>query len=100
MLKGQGTIVSDGRRNWTCTAGSPVLATAGTGDVLSGIIGGLLAQDHDDAPCSGMDLVALGVWIHAAAGEAWSEHRGSAGMLASELAGEIPAILQRLPRGD
>lgn len=44
VLKGAGSIVSDGHRAWTCTAGHPCLATAGTGDVLTGLIAGLIAQ--------------------------------------------------------
>src|SRR5262249_28502981 len=44
VLKGAGTIVSDGHRTWRCPAGHPCLATAGTGDVLSGIVAGLTAQ--------------------------------------------------------
>ncbi|HEX2839548.1 MAG TPA: NAD(P)H-hydrate dehydratase [Phycisphaerales bacterium] len=44
VLKGAGTIVTNGHDTWTCDAGHPCLATAGTGDVLTGLIGGLVAQ--------------------------------------------------------
>jgi NAD(P)H-hydrate repair Nnr-like enzyme with NAD(P)H-hydrate dehydratase domain len=44
VLKGAGTVVSNGHDTWTCDAGHPCLATAGTGDVLAGLLGGLLAQ--------------------------------------------------------
>ncbi len=44
VLKGAGTVVSDGHRTWVCERGHACLATGGTGDVLSGIIGGLVGQ--------------------------------------------------------
>lgn len=44
VLKGAGTIVTNGHDTWTCDAGHPCLATAGTGDVLTGLIAGLIAQ--------------------------------------------------------
>lgn len=44
VLKGAGTIVTNGHDKWTCDAGHPCLATAGTGDVLTGLIAGLIAQ--------------------------------------------------------
>ena len=44
VLKGAGTIVTNGHDTWTCDAGHPCLATAGTGDVLTGLIAGLVAQ--------------------------------------------------------
>lgn len=43
-LKGAGTVVTNGHDTWTCTSGHPCLATGGTGDVLAGLLGGLLAQ--------------------------------------------------------
>src|SRR5262249_28551276 len=44
VLKGHQTVVSDGQRTWVNDTGGPELATAGTGDVLSGVIAGLAAQ--------------------------------------------------------
>jgi ADP-dependent NAD(P)H-hydrate dehydratase len=44
VLKGAGTVVSDGHRTWVNTTGGPELATAGTGDVLAGLIAGIVAQ--------------------------------------------------------
>jgi ADP-dependent NAD(P)H-hydrate dehydratase len=44
VLKGAGTVVSDGHRTWTCTRGHSCLATGGTGDVLAGVIAGLVSQ--------------------------------------------------------
>jgi len=44
VLKGAGTVVTNGHDTWTCTAGHACMATGGTGDVLSGVLGGLIAQ--------------------------------------------------------
>jgi NAD(P)H-hydrate epimerase len=80
VLKGAGTLV-DGPDAIPaiCTAGNPGMATAGMGDILSGVIGGLLAQD--------IPLIAaakLGVLIHALAGDRAAEE-GERGMIASDL---------------
>jgi NAD(P)H-hydrate epimerase len=64
-LKGAGTVVSGGGRQVVNTSGSAALATAGTGDVLAGVIGALLAQGL--AP---FDAAALGVYVHGLAGVA------------------------------
>ena len=50
VLKGAGTVVSDGARTWTNPSGHPCLATAGTGDVLTGLVAGLVAQFLDRRP--------------------------------------------------
>jgi len=95
VLKGAGTVVSDGLRAWVCRAGHPCLATGGTGDVLAGVIGGLIAQTRGT-----LDLFACaqaGVQAHALAGQAWAEREGaSGGMTPSDLAGLIPGEVERL----
>ena len=65
VLKGAGTVISGGRRQVVNTSGTPALATAGTGDVLAGIIGALLAQG-----LSPLDSGALGAFLHGRAGQA------------------------------
>ena len=96
VLKGARTVVSDGERVWRSDAAESVLAVGGSGDVLGGVIGGLLAQWH---PRNGeaarsdrrdaFELACLGVAIHARAGALWAAKHGQAGMLARELATEI-----------
>ena len=96
VLKGHRTVVADRQRAWVCTVGSSVLATGGTGDVLAGTIAGLLAQPSDN-DC--MESAVLGVWLHALAGERWKLHHGDRGLLAGELAAEIPAVLHECTAG-
>jgi len=81
VLKGAGTLVVDDERTLVCSAGNPGMATGGMGDVLTGIIGGLLAQGLDGPG-------ALGVVVHAAAGDLAAQE-GERGMLARDL---MPAI--------
>ncbi len=109
VLKGAGTVVSDGHRTWTCQHGHPCLATAGTGDVLAGVIAGMVAQfaappplapgvavPADSArPFDLYECARVGVLVHARAGERWARRHGaSAGLIASELAAEIPASVE------
>ncbi len=98
VLKGQGTIVSEADRSWTCDRGSVALATGGSGDVLAGIIGGLMAQGRPSSCAEAWDLAVWGTWIHAVAGEEWSTRNGTAGLLAADLAAEVPAVLKQVPR--
>ncbi len=107
VLKGAGTVISDGHRVRVCPRGHPCLATGGTGDVLAGVIGGLAAQFGPPAfmpgGATGLDLfmlACLGVEAHAMAGEAWARQTGaSAGLLAGELCGFIPAVIETLRPG-
>ncbi|MCW5753636.1 MAG: NAD(P)H-hydrate dehydratase [Phycisphaeraceae bacterium] len=95
VLKGAGTVVTDGHRHWECARGHSVLAVAGTGDVLSGILGGLLAQAEVLGETDVYSLACLAVEAHARAGEIWAErHSASGGLLATELADLLPAVLE------
>ena len=78
VLKGEGTVITDGRRVVVNTTGNPALAAAGTGDVLTGLIAGLIAQGMEV-----FDAAVLGVHVHGAAADAWAERHGTAGLLAS-----------------
>jgi NAD(P)H-hydrate epimerase len=101
VLKGARTVVSDGVHVYTNTSGGPWLATGGTGDVLSGVIGGLVAQ-HVAGGGDASDvfrLACIGVLVHGRAGDAWAkEKKATGGMLAIELTERIPAELERLRR--
>lgn len=96
VLKGAGTVVAapDGTASINPTGG-PNLATAGTGDVLSGAIGGLLAQG-----CSPFDAAVCGVYLHGMAGDILREECGDAGTIASDLHAALPvARLSTLRQG-
>lgn len=80
VLKGHGTIVTDGRRVYTNTTGNPGMATGGTGDVLTGVIVALLAQ--------GLDAFAaaqLGVYVHGLAGDLARDRVGEVSLVATDL---------------
>ena len=92
VLKGACTIIAepDGhtRINWLA---NPALATAGTGDVLAGMIAGLLAQK-----VTPFDAASAAVYLHTAAAELVSTEIGHAGLLASDLLPKIPRAIFRL----
>ncbi|MFG0314048.1 MAG: NAD(P)H-hydrate dehydratase [Phycisphaerales bacterium] len=97
VLKGKGTVVSDGHRVWVCERGSPALAAAGTGDVLGGVIGSIIAQTRNHASIDLLHAAALGVQAHAIAGERWAEsHDGDGGMMANELSEQLPGVISSL----
>ena len=88
LLKGAATIVADpGGEALVVTAGDARLATAGTGDVLSGIIGALLATGMNP-----LHAAAAGAWVHGQAGRRGVRH----GLVASDLPDLIPAVLEEL----
>lgn len=73
--------------------GGPGLATGGSGDVLAGIIGGLLSR-QDDALCAS----GWGVWLHGEAGAMLRHQVGELGFLAREIAPLVPSLLDRIQR--
>ena len=83
LVKGAGTLCSKNGQIEVCDLGNPGMATAGMGDILSGIIGSLLAQGFTPASAA-----ACGVWIHARAGDL-AAARGERGLLASDLLDQI-----------
>ncbi len=92
VLKGANTVIatSDGQSRISPIA-NPGLASAGTGDVLSGAIAGLLAQG-----LSLFDAAALGVYLHSEAGEMVRAKLGDAGMIASDLLPALPQAIKQL----
>src|SRR6266849_2104528 len=95
VLKGAHTLVAhpDGRLSEDPHE-VPALATGGTVDVLSGVIGALIAQGSDPYTAA-----VTGVYIHAAAGRRISHRIGDAGLLASDLLPELPLVMNVLRQG-
>ena len=90
VLKGAGTIVSDGKRFLVSDQGGAELASAGTGDVLSGIIAGLLGQG-----LNAWDAASLGVFVHGKAGEGVAQKYGN-GLIATDLCEQVSSVLRQL----
>jgi len=81
VLKGAGTLVAtEGGHLWLCKEGNPGRATAGMGDVLSGVIGALLCQGLVPG-----DAAMAGVWLHSRAADLAAADGGERGLLASDL---------------
>ncbi len=92
VLKGAKTVVAEPDGTVTMAPfENPALASGGTGDVLSGIIGALLAQGMKPGPAA-----RLGVYLHGAAGESIRDRIGDAGLLASDLPDAVPTVRKRL----
>jgi NAD(P)H-hydrate epimerase len=99
VLKGAGTVTSDGLRAWRSDAANAALATGGSGDVLAGVVGGFLAQFSGGAPAGGLApgaAAALAVEVHARAGGIWRTAHGDAGMLAHEIADLVPDAMHAM----
>ena len=89
VLKGCGTVIADaGGRYAICPFGNPGMASAGTGDVLAGVIGAMVAQGLDP-----WFAAQAGVLAHALAGDCAAEETGERGMLASDLFRHLPAVV-------
>jgi len=95
VLKGYQTVVTDGRRTYVNETGNSGMATAGSGDVLSGIIGSLLAQGM-----SAFDAAVTGVFLHGLAGDISADNLTEYSVTAESLLDAIPeAIAQFLSSG-
>jgi ADP-dependent NAD(P)H-hydrate dehydratase len=75
---------------WTYEGGAPGLGVSGSGDVLAGIVGGLLARGAEP-----LNALLWGVWLHGEAGARLGQSVGPIGFLARQIADEVPALLPR-----
>ncbi|MDV6320343.1 NAD(P)H-hydrate dehydratase [Chromohalobacter sp. HP20-39] len=92
VLKGAGTLVADAHGVTVCPYGNPGMASGGMGDVLSGIVGALLAQGQTPA-----EAARHGVLVHALAGDAAARDGGERGLVATDLASYARAIANPRP---
>ena len=89
VLKGHGTIITDGSQSYRNVTGNPGMAVGGSGDVLAGMITGLLGQGI--AP---LEAAAAAVWLHGAAGDRCAEKLGQYAMLPTDLLEELPRLMK------
>ena len=80
VFKGPDSLITDGTMSIRNETGNPGMATAGTGDVLTGVLAALLAQQ-----LSTFDATRLAVWIHGAAGDEAAERKGECSLTSSDL---------------
>ena len=98
VLKDHNTVVSDGGEDiYINRRGNSGMATAGSGDVLAGVIGGLLAQaSRREEKESLLTYAALGVYIHSVAGDIAASELGEYSVMAGDIIDSIPAVLKRI----
>ncbi|HEY4597380.1 MAG TPA: NAD(P)H-hydrate dehydratase [Thermoanaerobaculia bacterium] len=95
ILKGHMTLVASGTAVFVNPTGNPGMATGGTGDVLTGLLAGLLAQGMD-----ALDAAVLGVYLHGLAGDLAASRLGEMALAANDLIEILPAALAELKGGE
>lgn len=91
LMKGvQSHVVSPDGRAWRYEGGGPGLGVSGSGDVLAGIVGGLLARGADP-----LTALLWGVWLHGEAGASLGRKVGLRGYLARQIPDEVPTLLRQ-----
>jgi len=90
VLKGAGTVVTNGEKVYVNDTGNPGMATAGSGDVLTGVITALLGQGLSD-----FDAAVLGVYIHGLAGDIAVEKTGQISLIATDIAQALADAFMR-----
>ncbi len=93
LIKGHGTVITNGETLYINRSGNPGMAKAGSGDVLSGIVGSMLGNRALYAK-SLLQKVAIGAYLHGLSGDAATEKYGENSVLASDIVDTIPEILK------
>jgi hydroxyethylthiazole kinase-like uncharacterized protein yjeF len=83
-------VVTPAGECWTYDGGAPGLGVSGSGDVLAGIVGGLLARGAEP-----LNALLWAVWLHGEAGARLAREQGPVGFLAREIADQVPSLLPR-----
>ena len=93
VLKDHNTVVSDGGdKIYINNTGNSGMSTAGSGDVLAGIIAGIAAQSR----CASLDIAALGVYIHGLAGDIAAKHLSEYSLMASDIIDALPIVFNSI----
>jgi len=90
VLKGAGTVVTDGQKVYVNKTGNPGMATAGSGDVLTGVITALIGQG-----LSNFDSAVLGVYIHGLTGDIAAEKTGQVSLMAADIIESLPEAFSK-----
>ncbi|MFH1239347.1 MAG: NAD(P)H-hydrate dehydratase [bacterium] len=93
VLKGYRTVITDGTNVFINPTGNPGMATAGCGDVLSGMIGGFIAQMGAE---SLLAATSLGVYLHGLAGDLAASEKTETALMAGDVLENIPAAIKKL----
>ena len=96
LLKGNATLITDGKKTLITDTGCPGMAKGGSGDVLSGIIAGLVATRQEKAKL--LDTVALGAYINGIAGEIAREEACDISMCASDTAKSVGKAITKIKK--
>jgi hydroxyethylthiazole kinase-like uncharacterized protein yjeF len=83
-------VVTPAGEAWAYSGGAPGLGVSGSGDVLAGIVGGLLARGAES-----LNALLWAVWLHGEAGAALAKKVGPIGFLARQIADEVPTLMPR-----
>jgi NAD(P)H-hydrate epimerase len=94
VLKGHGSLITDGQQTVRNETGNPGMATGGSGDVLTGIITALICQG-----LSPFEAARLGAHVHGLAGDLAAEEVGEVSLIASDLLRSLPKAIQRAVAG-
>lgn len=96
VLKGARSVISTPQGEiFINTTGNAGMASGGMGDILTGIIGGLLAQQIEPT-----NACKLGVFVHGLAGDIIAEQNGESGIIASDVANSVPKAIKEIPKMD
>lgn len=89
LLKGYGTLITDGKECWRNPTGNPGMAVGGSGDLLAGILTALLGQGLKP-----LEAAACAAWLHGAAGDICARELGQYAMLPSDMLSALPRLLK------
>jgi NAD(P)H-hydrate epimerase len=89
VLKGHQTVVADTEKIYVNNTGNPGMATAGSGDVLTGTITSLVGQQYNN-----FDAACIGVYIHGLAGDLAAKDKGVTGLIATDIIDFLPAAFK------
>jgi NAD(P)H-hydrate repair Nnr-like enzyme with NAD(P)H-hydrate dehydratase domain len=94
LLKGKGTVITDGNKTYINSSGSSALSKAGSGDCLAGLLASLIASAKEPV----LELTALSAYVHGAAGDSLAEEFSHFGVTPSDLPREMARILRELEK--